>query len=71
MVGDPVTAYLVILAGFAGLLGVIFVVEVLGRAGREPFRPVARILDAAMVSRTGRWVVCVTWLWIGFHFLAR
>jgi hypothetical protein len=71
MVDDPVTAYLVILAGFAGLLGVMFVPEVLGWAGREPFWPVARVLDVALVSRTGRWVVCGTWLWIGFHFLAR
>jgi hypothetical protein len=71
MVGDPVTAYLVIVVGFAGLLGTILVVEVLGRAGREPFRPAARVLDAALVSRTGRWMVWVAWLWIGFHFLAR
>lgn len=71
LVGDPMTAYLVILGGFAGLLGAMLVVELLGRAGREPFRPVARALDVALVSRIGRWVVCGIWLWIGFHFLAR
>jgi len=69
--GDPVTAYLVILIGFAGLLGAMLAVEVLGRAGREPFQPVAHMLEAALASRTGRWVVWRAWLWIGFHFLAR
>ena len=65
------TAYLVILIGFAGLLGAMLAVEVLGRAGREPFQPVAHMLEAALASRTGRWVVWRAWLWIGFHFLAR
>jgi hypothetical protein len=71
MAGDPVTAYLVILVGFAGLLGAMLAVEVLGRVGREPFRPIARVLEATLASRTGRWMVCGAWLWIGFHFLAR
>ncbi|MDQ4103382.1 MAG: DUF6186 family protein [Actinomycetota bacterium] len=65
------TAYFVILVGFAGLLGAMLTVEVLGRAGREPFQPVARVLGAALASRIGRWVVWGAWLWIGFHFLAR
>lgn len=71
MAGDPVTAHFVILVGFAGLLGAMLAMEVLGRAGREPFRPVARVLEAMLASRTGRWVVRGAWLWIGFHFLAR
>ena len=65
------TTYLVILVGFAGLLGAMLAMEVLGRAGQEPFRPVARVLEAALASRTGWWVVWGAWLWIGFHFLAR
>jgi Family of unknown function (DUF6186) len=69
--GDPVTAYLVILVGFAGLIGAMFTVEMLGRAGREPFQPVARVLGAALASHNGRWVMWGVWLWIGFHFLAR
>jgi hypothetical protein len=51
-----VTAHLVILIGFAGLLGAMLAVEVLGRAGREPFRPVSHVLEAALASRTGRCV---------------
>lgn len=71
VVGDAVTAYLVIVAGFAGLLVAAVVVEGLGRAGRGPFAPLARVLAGAMVPRTGRLIVGATWLWIGFHFLAR
>jgi hypothetical protein len=71
VVGDPVIAYFVILLGFFGLLSAMLAVEVLGRAGREPFRPVAHVLEVALASRTGWWVVWGSWLWIGFHFLAR
>lgn len=65
------TAYVVILLGFAGLIGAMLAVEALGRAGHEPFRPAARVLEVALASRIGRWVVWGCWLWIGFHFLAR
>jgi hypothetical protein len=71
VVGDPVIAHFVILLGFFGLLSAMLAVEVLGRAGREPFRPVAHVLEVALASRTGWWVVWGSWLWIGFHFLAR
>lgn len=65
------TPYVVILVGFAGLLAAGLVMDALGRAGREPFRPLARVLEAALASRTGRWMAWGAWLWIGFHFLAR
>jgi Family of unknown function (DUF6186) len=66
-----VTAHLMILIGFADLLGAMLTLEVLGRAGRELFRPVAHVLEATLTLRIGRWVVGGAWLWIGFHFLAR
>ena len=71
MVGDAVSAYLIILLGFAGLIGAMLTLEMLGRAGREPFQPAARVLEAALTSRIGMWMVWGAWLWIGFHFLAR
>lgn len=58
------TPYLVILVGFASLLGAMLVLEMAARAGRQPLRPAAR-------SRIGRWLVFGVWLWVGFHFLAR
>jgi hypothetical protein len=57
-----VTAHLMILIGFAGLLGAMLTMEVLGRTGREPFRPVVHVLEATLTSRTGRWVVWGAWL---------
>ena len=65
------TPYLVILVGFVSLLGAIIAVEMAARAGREPFQPMARVVEAALVSRIGWWLVWGTWLWAGFHFLAR
>ena len=65
------TAYYVILIGFVGLLGAMPALEMLGRAGRGSFQPVARVLEAVLASRIGLWVVWGAWLWIGFHFLAR
>lgn len=65
------TPYVVILVGFAVLFGAMLAVDLLGRAGREPFRPLARVLEGALASRVGRWMVWGVWLWSGFHFLAR
>ncbi len=65
------TPYAVILAGFVALFTAMLAVDLLGRAGREPFRPLARVLEAVLAARGGRWLVWAAWLWIGFHFLAR
>jgi hypothetical protein len=71
LVGDAVTPYAVLLAGYLGLLAAALVLEGSARAGREPFRPVAAVLQTALASRAGRWLVWVAWMWVGFHFLAR
>jgi hypothetical protein len=63
--------YLTILVGFVALLVLVLALDALGRAGREPARPLAEAVDAAMATRVGRWLVLGAWLWIGFHFLAR
>jgi hypothetical protein len=70
-VTGAVTPYAVLLAGYLGVLGVALVVEGLGRARREPFRPVAEVLGVALATRAGRWLVWAAWAWVGFHFLAR
>jgi hypothetical protein len=66
-----VTPYGVLAAGFAALLVVAVAVEVLGRLGRGPFRPLGEVLHAVLAHPVGRWVVLAAWLWVGFHFLAR
>ncbi len=71
MTGDLMTPYVVILVGFVGLFAAMLAVDLLGRVGREPFRPLGRVLESGLATRTGRWVACGAWLFIGFHFLAR
>jgi hypothetical protein len=66
-----VTPYAVLLAGYLGLLGVALILEGVARAGRGPFQSVATVLDEALTTRPGRWLVWVAWVWVGFHFLAR
>lgn len=61
----------VLATGFASVGAAMLAVELLGRAGLRPFRPLGAIVHAALANRTGRWVVMVVWLWVGFHFLAR
>jgi hypothetical protein len=65
------TPYAVLLAGYLGLLGVALILEGVARAGRGRLRPVAAVLDAALATRPGRWLVWAAWVWVGLHFLAR
>ena len=65
------TPYAVLLAGYLGLLGMALILECVARASRGPFRPVAAVLDAALATRPGRWLVWAAWVSVGFHFLAR
>jgi uncharacterized membrane protein YczE len=65
------TPYTVLLAGYLGLLAAALAVEGLARVGRAPLRPVSLVLQQALASRVGRWMVWAAWVWVGFHFLAR
>jgi hypothetical protein len=66
-----VTIEAVVVTGFAVLLAAGLVLEVLGRAGLGPCRPLAAVVRAALGWRAGRWLVLLAWAWLGFHFLAR
>ena len=65
------SAYAVIAIGFAVVLAAMLAVQLLGMAGRAPFRPLGEVLDPLLGHRLGGWLVLVLWLWAGFHFLAR
>ena len=66
-----VTPYAVIAVGFALVFAAMLVVQLLGMAGRQPFRPLGDVVHGVLRDHVGRWVVLVLWLWVGFHFLAR
>ncbi|HEX2264579.1 MAG TPA: DUF6186 family protein [Pseudonocardiaceae bacterium] len=65
------TPYGVIATGFAMVLGAMLTAQLLGMAGRQPFRPLGDVVHTVLRHRAGRWVVLALWLWVGFHFLAR
>jgi hypothetical protein len=69
------TPFTALLAGYLGLLGAVLAVEGLGRASREPVRPLGpalqQALQQALASGVGRWMVSAGWVWVGFHRLAR
>ena len=65
------TPYGVITTSFAMVLGAMLAAQLLGMAGRCPFRPVGDVLHTVLRHRAGRWVVLALLLWVGFHFLAR
>jgi hypothetical protein len=66
-----VTPYGVIATGYAMVLGAMLTAQLLGMAGRRPFRPLGDVVHTVLRHRAGRWVMLALWLWVGFHFLAR
>ncbi|GAA3957530.1 DUF6186 family protein [Actinoplanes auranticolor] len=60
-----------VIAGFAALLVVAVVADLVARRAGSGVRPLAATLTAALRTRGGRVVVLAAWLWLGWHFLAR
>jgi hypothetical protein len=60
-----------IIAGFAAILLLVVVVDLIARRPGSRVRPLSATLAAALSSPTGRVVVFAAWLWLGWHFLAR
>jgi hypothetical protein len=60
-----------VIAGFAAMLVVAIVTDLVARRPGSGVRPLAATLTAALRTRGGRVVVLGAWLWLGWHFLAR
>ena len=58
-------------AGFVVVLAVALVVDARARRPGSAVRPFGVTVAAALRTRTGRVLVFGTWLWLGWHFLAR
>ncbi|MFI6758461.1 DUF6186 family protein [Micromonospora sp. NPDC050417] len=65
------TARNTLIAGFAVIFAVMFLVDLAGRRPDSTVAPLGNALIAAMRTGTGRLIVLGTWLWMGWHFLAR
>jgi hypothetical protein len=66
-----VTARTAIAAGFAAILAVVVVTDLLARRPGSAMRPLGDTLAAALANRATRVLVLGAWLWLGWHFLAR
>jgi hypothetical protein len=65
------SAYAVLVAGFAAIFLAMFATDLAGRRPGSRIAPIGTALTAAMRTFVGRLIVLGWWLWIGFHFLAR
>jgi len=65
------TPYQIIVVGFLAVIGGMAAVDLAGRRrGRDP-APLGTALTAALRTPVWRAVVLGSWVWIGYHFLAR
>jgi Family of unknown function (DUF6186) len=65
------TARALVVVAYAVLAASAIILQLVGRAGRLGLVPLSTVVDAVLVSRTGRLVVAVVWAWVGWHLLAR
>jgi hypothetical protein len=58
-------------AGFVVVLAATIIVDARARRPGSAVQPLGATVAAALRTRTGRVLVFGTWLWLGWHFLAR
>jgi hypothetical protein len=59
------------IAGFAGVITAIVVLEILARRPGSRIPPLGEWLGYLMRPKTGRALVLLGWLWLGWHYFAR
>lgn len=57
--------------GFAAVLLSLVVLEVLGRRKTNTIPTLSEWLGYVMRPRTGRALILLGWLWLGWHYFAR
>ncbi|MGH3410171.1 MAG: DUF6186 family protein [Streptosporangiaceae bacterium] len=62
---------LITIAGFAGVISALVVLEVLGRRPGHRIRTLGQWLGYLMRPRVGRVLILLGWLWLGWHYFAR
>jgi hypothetical protein len=58
-------------AGFIAIIAALIVLEVIGRRPASRIPTAGEWLGYVMRPRTGRAVVLLGWLWLGWHYFAR
>jgi len=57
--------------GFAALILALFVLEFLGRRKGSRIPTLGEWLGYLMRSKTGRALILLGWLWLGWHYFSR
>jgi hypothetical protein len=62
---------IITIIGFACVIGALVAVEVVARRGTTRIPPLGQWLGYVMRPRTGRALILLGWLWLGWHYFAR
>lgn len=59
------------ISGFAAVIAALVVLEILGRRKTNSIPSLSEWLGYVMRPRSGRALVLLGWLWLGWHYFAR
>jgi uncharacterized protein DUF6186 len=59
------------IVGFVAVIAVLVLLEILGRRPRTRIPALGEWLGYVMRSTTGRALILLGWLWLGWHYFAR
>jgi hypothetical protein len=59
------------IAGFIAVIGALVMLEFVGRRPGSRIPTLGEWLGYVMRSRTGRALILLGWLWLGWHYFAR
>ena len=58
-------------SGFAAIVAALVVLEILGRRKTNSIPSLSEWLGYVMRPRSGRALILLGWLWLGWHYFAR
>jgi hypothetical protein len=62
---------IITIIGFACVIGALVALEVVARRGTTRIATLGQWLGYVMRPRTGRALILLGWLWLGWHYFAR
>jgi hypothetical protein len=65
------TTRIITIIGFACVIGALAALEVVARRGTTRIPTLGQWLGYVMRPRTGRALILLGWLWLGWHYFAR
>ena len=62
---------IITIVGFTGMLSALVVLEIVGRRPGSRIPTLGQWLGYLMRPRSGRLLILLGWLWLGWHYFAR